>query len=278
MPYESALKTLPKTRQKVVSDAIQAWEHGSQDLRDVGRNLKKEVQLPQRHFVKLMRALAELWRSHPLDVIQTGRDYDTVCSVFLLSGPRVRGRAVQIGGRATPLRNYADDIFKYQLAKLPTGLSPKRLRATLRRLAAECAADSAIGATRVQSFLSAFKAPLEIARQPVWCTFLNPARDSSPFVPPLTSSVQIANALGLPYGEDCGEMLLFQYDASRLRVLVPTTVDAKRYRYFTPSIRTDEHGWTTPHDERKAGGVKQPEAVHKTLSGTVNGLLFFYAP
>lgn len=276
MSYKTALNKLPRTRQEVVESVLDSWENGSQALRNVSRNLKREVHLPLKAFSKFLKELSDVWRMHPNDIVATGRDYDSICLSYSLRGTKVSGQAVLIAGRAGPLNGFVDGLFKYQAAKIPVGLSPKRLKAKLRRLASDCRIDPVSGRGKVQGFVKSFKKPLELARRPVWCTFRNPARDSCPFVPPLTTSSSIANALGLPAGDDCGEMLLFRYDPAHRTLFIPTVADARRYGYFTPAGAAEEHGWTTPLDEFKPGGTKQPEAVHDALEHDIAGLVFIH--
>ena len=276
MSYTTAIKTLPAARRATVEGVLDSWETGSQTLRNVGRNLRAEVNLPPKLFTKFLLALSDKWRKHPKDIVETGNDYDAVCSNFFLRGTLVQGQPVRIAGRASQLNSFVDNLYKFQFGKIPVGLSPKRMKANLRRLASDCRMDPATGRKRIQKFFGSFKQPLELARKPVWCTFRNPTRNICPFVDPLTTSANIANALGLPNSDDCGEMILFRYSSSRLLLFIPTVADARLYGYFTPAKSAAEHGWTTPLDERKIGGNKQPEAVHDTLPHNADDLMLIH--
>ena len=112
MSFDTALNALPKTRQATVERVLISWETASQSLRNVGRNLKREVHIPPKSFKKFLVALSDVWKNHPDDVVETGRDYEAVCSSFFLLGPKILGKAVTTVGRATQLAGFVDGLFQ----------------------------------------------------------------------------------------------------------------------------------------------------------------------
>ena len=252
-----------------MATVLTVWRHGDAKCRQIARNFVDEKMLATADHAEFLRELADKWKPVAANLDATLDIYrDTACR-FHLCGPGVRGCSVRLVGRGAAFGSVKKYLCKALKLK-GRSVTEDDLDAEIRGLVAEFGFSAKNALQRLRKLLPGIK----LAGHPTWCAFVNPDRDTTPFLPPVNTMPFIRNAFGLGCLGISEEFLLFTYDPNPYYGLkCPTVADAGDYPYFRPAPADAEHGWTQPLDLSQPGISPQPEAVHEALEATASGLM-----
>jgi len=275
MAYKVAIKCLKRSERIVIGKILRAFRTDT-ECAQIARNFINEEMLDQATHVAFLQQLAAYCPPAPLEIKAVIRAYKKTCALFSLQGPKINGSPVQTAGRAVAYSSFKGALTKV-LAEIHVTLPQGALEVELRALAAQCAAQPARAADHTAAYFQR-KPPVSLSGSPVWCCFLNPDRNTNPYVPPRHTAAAIRNA----YGLGCNpkeEHVLLLYSPPEIKELhCPTVADANSYPHFRPAKKGQPHGWTEPIDPLQPESAPQPEAVHKSLYSNASELIFRIVP
>lgn len=268
MRFSEAAADLSPNERDTISRVLRVWRNHDTRTKQIARNFVHESHFPEDTHKNFLRDAARIWEANADDARTTFAQYANICRAYKLAGLPIIGPSVSVAGHANPY-----DTFRYHvqqnLAAMGIPVSAAALDIELRALAIAFAADLDLGRTQARRIFRNYI----ISGMPTWCTFINPNRNTDPYVAPRDTAPAICENYGLGNVSPSQEIVAITYSPP-LRLRFPTIADAEHDMHFRSAPELAEHGWTEPLNKYDPFGSPQPEAVHEPLTGSVSNLTF----
>jgi hypothetical protein len=256
------LKELSAEDRKRVEGRLRSWEKSPrEDKRRTLKNLQRECVMDRIALKSLLQLFSAKFG---VKGVSSEKAYNEACWDHQFSGRKLKGKRPTIVGRAIELEQYAELIKRAATdARLP--FEKRDAIDAITRAARE-------GSSSFRGQFVFHRA--ELGNRPViWATFNPKTRDGNPFESmPDQDLDTIRTACGLGHYRRAKCLILLAYKPKlgrrNLDLHCPTVAEACLNAFFRVMTDIDEeHGWTEPLMPNPRKLERQPEVVHRKITG-----------
>lgn len=266
------LRELKPSERARIQNCLDLWETSAEPGQRWAREHLHLERVMNRGAFKSL--LMEFARKLGAKGVNPTEAYVEACRGHQFHGRLLRGKRPTIVGRAIELNQYAKIVHR---ASSDAG-EMLTLSDIVSEIQKACQRGS-LGSGRKQRFHRA-----SIGRWPViFATFTPGKRAGSPYDEmPDRSSGAIRTAFGLGHYKDTDQLILLSYapkeQGRHVELHCPTVAEAELNEFFrsVPDL-SEEHGWTRPLEPNPKGLRRQPEVVHRKITGGTLVFPFYLA-